>query len=95
MRPLWKTAAVVGACAACCAAPLAIVPLAASLGFAAAGLAFASEIGTALALVAAAVGLYLWQRRKTRRACACAPDAGCTIGASRDIPTPADTGNDR
>jgi len=93
MRPFWKTAAVAGACAACCAAPLAVVPIAASLGLATAGLAFASKIGTAIALAAVAFGIHVWRRRKAVRACRCDADAGCNTDESCRIPAPAGTGN--
>lgn len=93
MRLLWKSAAVAGACAACCAAPLAIVPLATFFGFATAGLAFLSEVGAALLLAAVAIGVYVWRRRTARRSCQCDPKAGCDRSASCDIPARAGTGN--
>ena len=93
MRLFWKTATVAGACVACCAAPLAIVPIVGSLGFATAGLAFASEIGVATALAAAAAGLYLWRRRTIARACQCGPEVGCKTGTSCEVPAPTGIGN--
>lgn len=93
-KPLLGTIGVVGACAACCAVPLAI-PL---LGGASLATAFAAvqwnlwRLGAELGAVMLAVGsgllAWTWMRRRTaRRAGACAPTeaaagSACSVGSA-------------
>jgi hypothetical protein len=72
----------VAGCAAACAG-VAVVPV--LLGGAAAGGALAALSGEAglAVLVAIAAGVaYVWQQRKERTDCGCAPESGCKAGGS-------------
>jgi len=81
-RPLLATLGIAGACAACCAIPLALPLLA---GFSAAGLTaldWRSLSGWALPLIAGIgtmllVGVVLWavRRRRATSGCSCRPSA--------------------
>lgn len=94
-KPLLATLGVAGACAACCAIPLAL-PIFAGLsaaGLTSFGLGFADlsigvVVGTAVLAMAFVAGIGLWLRsRQQPKSCAVGPDlkasCGCASGASR------------
>lgn len=88
----WKTGLVVGACAACCAAPLLLGSAMAAIGVA--GLSFAEwgERWVAASLVGAGVLWLMWRRiRPFRRGagstgCGCGPNTCGPTGESCDVP---------
>lgn len=94
-KPALATLGVVGACAACCAIPLAI-PLLSGLSVAGLvsidwdGLNLGSEVATAATGLAAAVlvGGGIWWHRKRNAATACAAPSGTAAA----LPAPAGSG---
>lgn len=85
-RPIAPVLLGIGACAACCAAPIGAIVLGAG---AAGGIAaiFEPLAGVLLAGAVLLAGVLIWRRRRARAAASCAIDQSCGCG-----PAPIDRG---